>query len=76
MNPGISQSQSPTAEQKVKLLFSKLNLDGISNWPEKEQIDVRELIEEFRHIYSLDDMDLGKTSIVKHKIKLTNPEPF
>ena len=49
MNLRISKSQSPTAEQKAKL-FSKLDLDGISKWSEKEETDVRELIEEFGHI--------------------------
>ena len=34
------------------------------------------LIEEFGFLFALDDPDLGKTSIVKHTIKLTDPTPF
>ena len=31
---------------------------------------------EFDHLFALDDLNLGKTSLVKHSIKLTNQIPF
>ena len=53
-----------------------MELSGISSWSEKEQTDVRDLIKEFGFLFSLDDLDLGRTSVAKHKIQLTNPVPL
>ena len=36
----------------------------------------RELIREFTHLFSLDDMDLGKPSVVEHTIKVTDTVPL
>ena len=36
----------------------------------------KDLITEFRFLFALDDLDLGKTSVGKHTMKLTNPTPF
>ena len=36
----------------------------------------QDLIYEFTCIFSQDDLDLGKTSIVKHSIKVNDPVPF
>ena len=37
---------------------------------------VQELISEFTCIFSLDDLDLGRTSIVKHSIKVNDSVLF
>ena len=31
---------------------------------------------EYQHLFVLNDLELGKTSMVKHEIKLSNPVPF
>ena len=31
---------------------------------------------EYQHLFTLNDLELGKMSMVKHKIKLSNPVPF
>ena len=36
----------------------------------------QDVIHEFTCIFSQDDLDLGKTSIVKHSIKVNDPVPF
>ena len=61
---------------KIVRLFKKLNLSGIEEWPLEEQESVKSLIKEFRLSFVLDYLDLGKTSIVKHSIKLTENMPF
>ena len=40
------------------------------------QQEARDLIYEYACIFSQNDLDLGKTSIVKHSIKLTDSTPF
>ena len=56
--------------------FSKMDLIGIVNWSVQEQKEVRDLITEFGFLFALDDLYLGKTTVVKHTMKLTNPTPF
>ena len=71
-----AQGATKLSPEKLEKLFSKLDLSGIADWSEQEQKEVKDLITEFGSIFALDDMDLGKTSIVKHTIKLTDPVPF
>ena len=66
----------PLSPEELEKLFSKMDLIGIVNWSVEEQKDVRDLITEFGFLFALDDLDLGKTSVVKHTMKLTNPTPF
>ena len=40
------------------------------------QQEAQDLIHEYACIFSQNDLDLGKTSIVKHSIKLTDKTPF
>ena len=40
------------------------------------QQEARDLICEYAFIFSQNDLDLGKTSIIMHSIKLTDPTPF
>ena len=42
------------------------------DWSEKEQKAVKDLIKEFAFLFTLDDLDVGKTFMVKY----TDPTPF
>ena len=48
----------------------------MEEWELQLQQDAQDLICEFACIFSQDDLDLGKTSIVKHSIKVNDPVPF
>ena len=65
----------PTPE-RLDGLFSKLDLSGIREWPEDLQQKVHDLMVDYQHLFALNDLELGKTSKVKHEIKLDNPVPF
>ena len=65
----------PTPE-RMNELFIKLDLSGIKEWSEDLQQEVHDLIVEYQHLFALNDLELRKTSKVKHKIKLSNPVPF
>ena len=60
----------------LKNILQKLNLSGMEEWEPPLQQAAPDLIHEFACIFSLDDLDLGKTSIVKHSIKVNDPVPF
>ena len=65
----------PTAERLNKL-FTKLDLKGTEEWPYDLQQKVHDLLVEYQHLFTLNDLELGKTSKVKHQIKLNNNVPF
>ena len=66
----------PLSPEKEKLLFEKIDLTGISQWEPADQEEVKELFREYGRLFTLDDLDLGHTSVVKHKIKLNDYTPF
>ena len=60
----------------LKDILQKLDLSGMKNWEPSLQKAAQELISEFTCIFSQDDLDLGRTSIVKHSIKVNDSIPF
>ena len=62
--------------ERLNELFIKLDLSSIKEWSEDLQQEVHDLMVEYQHLFLLIDLELGKTSKVKHEIKLSNPVPF
>ena len=65
----------PTLERLDKV-FGKLDLTGAQGWTDKERQEIKDLLMEYHDLFALDDLELGKTSLVKHSIKLMNQIPF
>ena len=63
-------------KEQLEKPFDKLELSGIEDWIDEDQEEVQKLIKEFSFLFALNDLDLGKTSTVKHTIKLTDDTPF
>ena len=61
---------------EVKDLLQKIDLSGIADLDPKIQQEAHDLIHKYACIFSQNDLDLGKTSIIKHSIKLTDPTLF
>ena len=70
-----NQSSEPTPEG-IEKLFSKLNISGADEWSEENRLKLRQLFIKHHHIFALDDLELGKTDMVKHAIKLSDDKPF
>ena len=62
--------------ERLNKLFSKLDLLGIDEWSEENQQAVHDLMVEYQHLFTLNDLELGCTSQVKHSIKLDDNKPF
>ena len=60
----------------IEKLFSKLDLSGMESWSHNQQQQMRKVFEEYHHLFAFEDLELGKTDLVKHVIKLDNPQPF
>ena len=56
--------------------FEKLDLSGAQVWIDQEKQVIRDLLTEYHDLVTLDDLELGKTSLVKHSIKLMDETPF
>ena len=65
-----------TTRDRIDKLFIKLDLSGCSKWTEEQQQMVRELIIKHHGIFAVEDNELGRTNLVKHKIRLNNYVPF
>ena len=64
------------SEERIDKLFSKLDLSGSEDWTEVQQKKVRDCISKHHEIFAVDDVELGRTNLVKHTIKLDNYTPF
>ena len=72
----ILRDISDWVRNDLKDILQKINLSGIQDWEASLQKTAQDLICKFACIFSQDDLDLGKTSIVKHSIKVNDPVPF
>ena len=59
-----------------KDILQKLYLSGMEEWEPQLQQDTWDLICKFACIFSQNDLDLGKTSIVNNSIKVNDPVLF
>ena len=68
-------NKTPTPE-RIEKLFSKTDLSGADSWSEENRLKLRSLFVKYHNIFALEDLELGRTSLVKHKIVLEDPKPF
>ena len=57
-------------------VWEALVLQGFKEWPESEQKQARELLLKWEHLFAHSDLDLAKTALTKHKIKLKDKNPL
>ena len=62
--------------ESPKELLDKIDVTGLGEWGQNEQKEDQELITEYAGIFVMSNMDLGKTSLVKYSIRLTDKTPF
>ena len=73
----ISKPEHETYDQeRLDKLFSILDLSECDNWTEEQKQMVQEFIIKHNHIFAVDDLELGRTDLVKHVVKLDNYVPF
>ena len=62
--------------ESQKDLLEKIDLPGLEEWSQNEQKEALELLTEYASIYFMSNMNLDKTSLVKHSIRPTDNTPF
>ena len=75
---GSRQCEVPSKErnERISKILQQLDLMGIESWTEQQQSAVKELLEEYQHLFALNLKELGRTSLVQHEIKLSDDKPF
>ena len=71
VHPTRTSKESNPKSQKG-WIFEALDLQDLKEWPESEQKQTRELLLKWEHLFACSDLDLGKTTLIKHKIELTD----
>ena len=67
----------PLWTQEMEELFEQLGLNESKEWMTEDDIlTAKKLVQKFHMIFSKNDLDLGKTDMVKYKIKVTDETPF
>ena len=76
VNLDVPQVHTLPTAQRLEKLFGKFDMSGEQTWTDQEKREIRDLLTEYHDLFASDDLELGKNSLVKHSIKLTNETPF
>ena len=71
-----SKTTNSEEEDDVSWILDLIDLSGLENWPEHLQTEAKEMLKRNAKTFSKNDLDMGRTNLVKHHIKLTDPVPF
>ena len=72
----MEASGGPTHDSQKGWMLEALNCKDLGECLEVEQEQARELLLKWEHLFAHSELDLGKTSLIKHWIKLTDLTPF
>ena len=75
-NSKSENTENTSIKDDGSWILDLIDLSGLENWPEKLQHEAKEMLKRNAKVFSKDDMDMGRTNLVKHHIKLTDPVPF
>ena len=48
----------------------------MEGWDQDQKDRMKKVFEDYHYVFALEDLELGKTDLVKHVIKLEDPKPF
>ena len=71
-----SNKPNPEEEDDGSWILKLIDLSGLEDWPEHLQTEAKEMFKRNAKTFSKNDMDMGRTNLVKHHIKLTDPLLF
>ena len=66
----------PNRGKERTWVLDQLNIEGLISWTSGQQQSAKHLLVESVDVCSQNDLDLGKCNILKHDIKITDPQPF
>ena len=68
-------NRTPLGERGL-LDFRPTKFGGLNSWTWEQQQSARDLLVDSANVFAKTDLDLRKCNIIKHAIKITDPQPF
>ena len=68
--------QGPSGGKEGSWVLDQPILEGVKAWIADHQQAAKDLLVDSADVFSKNDLDLGKCNILKHNIKITDPQPF
>ena len=62
--------------KRITKLWEQLDITGSDSWTEKQKVKIKQVFEDYSDVFALNPLELGRTSLVKHTIKVVDPKPF
>ena len=75
-NSSEPNSENSEEEDDGSWILNLIDLSGLEDWPEHLQVEAKEMLKRNAKTFSKTGLDMGRTNLVKHHIKLTDPIPF
>ena len=72
----LEDEQGPNRGKEGTWVLDQLNLEGLNSWTSEQQKSAKILLVESAEVFSRNHLDLGKCNILKHAIKITEPQLF
>ena len=72
----MEASEESTLDSWKDWILEELNLQDLGKWPKEEQDQARKLLVKWEHLFAHSNLDIGKTSLIKHQIEVTDQMPF
>ena len=73
----LGVDRMPLPPEQKKQLFEQIKLEeGTSHWTEEQCSKVQTVIEKYSFLFAMNNLDLGRTDLVKHHIQLDNYTPI
>ena len=69
-------AEETTTKAPKGWVLEALDLQDLKEWPESEQKQARELLLKWEHLFAHSNLDLGKTALIRNKIRLMEQTPF
>ena len=68
----------PTSSEEYdgSWILKLIDLSGLEKWSDDDKNAAIEMIKRNANTFSKNDLDMGRTNLVKHHIELTDPIPF
>ena len=67
----------PLSPKQMKIIFKQFKLEeGTAEWTEEQRNRVKSVIEKYSFLFAMNNLDLGRTDLLKHHIELKDYTPI
>ena len=75
--PKPEMDRTPLSSEQMKILFEYIKFEeGTAEWTEEQRHRVKSVIEKYLFLFAMNNLDLGRTDLIKHQIKLKDYTPI